>query len=275
MMIWLLMAVGKYTLVVLYAVFYDTRGIVIYPVEIVEVQLSFYWFSLVFHYLNTYFHDIAGTRSELTDISPVLSCLFVAHMISAYIMRFGLNLHYIYSYFGSFLAIIVIPLPIISFLYRRYRKAQKNVQVPAIKVKNSALQNPVAEAFVQQYPSIRTFVYNHLRENQTARCLFLHRRRRDEKPDLYEDILLEIPVDLKSLQPLPGQERVTNYLFQTTHEASAVLEQPLDEAWHPLALEKPLDADTLEKMDYLIPRYPSLLDKPLPLVIRNFQVEEL
>lgn len=259
----------------------------VYPAWLWEVFFSFYWFSFVFKSLNKKYFDVTQPRTFVWELKPLAGWVLIIHFFSAYFLTFailplmGISLlpRVLIAYLGSYLLTVSVPMQLALVLYPRFQKKLESERITAERIRSIALQSPSVQRFVERYPNYLTYVYDNVLKNQTATCLFLYRQPRAERDRLYEDIVLEIPIDMKSKTPVERRVKNTHYIFLNGAESSAVLHFPGDDSRGDQATGgshtpyPSLDEDTLRRFDSLMERFP-LLDKiPFPLAVRGVPYE--
>ncbi len=249
----------------------------LYPDWFLELHLAFFWFSGVFHSLTHEFHDISKKKSDFEkDMRWLMGYVFYAHVISALVLSLGLQVHFIAAYLGSLVVTVMLPTFTAKYFVHPYwKKRLKSERLTANTICEFASATETAQKFLRRFTPVEAFVFDHLRENQTATCLLLNRIERPERDGLFEDRILQIPVDLNQQIALDGNEKFIRYLFEDFEGQSAVLELDVPIEWQRIDFDQPLDSITLEQMDQAFPRYPSLQHAPLPIAIREVQYVHL
>lgn len=240
----------------------------VYPPWLVESMLAFFWFSAVFSSLKRKFCDVTHA-SYLWELAPIIGKLLIAHIFLSVVLRVAFNLHLLLAYGGGWLVAVYIPMQIVIYRYPKKKQRLEETQLTAEKLKKITQKSQAVQAFLDVFPSASFYVIDNAVKHKIATCVLMHRQLRKERDRLYEDITLEIPVDLKKRTPLDGKAKVSRYIFQSDEAASAVVELP-DLTVGQLSGELlPIDDFTLDKLDASFSRYPSLHDLPLPIATRQ------
>jgi len=247
------------------------RGAPLYPSWVVELHYAFFWFSGVFHSLRHEFHDITKKKSDFEqDMRWMVGYLFYAHILTALVLSLQFEIHVVIAYGGSLVVTIMLPIFIAKYLIHPYWKKRKRSEKQSPQtIAKIALATEVALEFAEKFNPIQTFVFDHLRENQTATCLLLHRCERPERNGLFEDRILQIPIDMKRKQAYTDNAKLIRYIFEDTEDQSAVIELEVPNNWQSIDFDQPLEAITLQQMDQAFPRYPTLHRAPLPIAVRQ------
>ena len=90
-----------------------------------------------------------------------------------------------------------------------------------------------------------------------------------------EDVLLELPVDMKTKQPLESNALSMRYIFESSENGSSIYHLDEGKSFEEYDLYARLDENTLNRFDSQIDRFPSLEAAPFPLAIRDRIYEEL
>lgn len=234
-------------------------------VWVLEIAATTFWFAMLFVLLKRAVWDITKRRTIYGNIKWLIIFFFFLHVVLAFILRFELHQSIFTAYPESFAACVVLPLILLPLYQYGVEKYGETARLPSERVFHIALQSGKAKDFVERYPACAVYVYNHSHHDLIGTCLFQHRRKRSERQELYEDILLEVLIDLKKRQPYNGKERYIHYLFQPYQEGSIVMELPDGESNE----SNILDETTLERFDQIINSFPSLDRYPLPIAIRR------
>ncbi len=232
---------------------------------LLEIPASLVWFVLLYRVLRWMIWDITAKRTFLWDIKSLIVWLFVLHIGVALMLRFGFHYSLFAAYPLSFVICVGLPLATLAAMEKRREHLRHQPRLGARQILDLARSCLPAQDFLSRYPLHAVYVFNHTRDHQAATCLFHHRRRRLERDDLFEDVLLEIGIDMRIRQALPDRVRFTRYLFQPYQEGSIVMElegEAGDE-------EEPISPDTLDRFDQILNRFPSLADDPLPIVLHR------
>jgi hypothetical protein len=234
-------------------------------VWVLEIAATVFWFATLFVFLKRAVWDITKRRTIYWNIKGLIIFLFFLHIALAFFLRFELHQSIFTAYPESFAACVVLPLILLP-LYR-YGSDQygKTVRLPSERICQIAYQSALVRDFMERFPACIVYVYNHSHHDLIGTCLFQHRRIRLEREDLYEDLLLEVLINLKKRQPYAGKERFIHYLFQPYQEGSIVMDLP-DRGW---TENDVLDEMTLARFDQIVNSFPSLARYPLPIAIRK------
>ncbi|RJP33339.1 MAG: hypothetical protein C4527_04620 [Candidatus Omnitrophota bacterium] len=241
----------------------------IYPPWLIELHLSFFWFSYVFSCLRRRFFDVTKKNVYKFNMRKLLGNLFFAHLVAANLLRFALGQGILVSYVGSLIGTIVIPLMAAFLIQPMLEKHAAKPRIRGADMKEIALQSATVKKFLSQFPQCKAFVFENENRHDVGTCIFLHRRIRPERNDIFEDVLVEIPIDLKKRMPLQGTEKYRRYIFALAEEGSCVLDLPCEGILERTILDTPLETFDLERFDSLLVRFPSLRDVPLPVAVRE------
>lgn len=238
---------------------------------IFEIVASLAWFVLLYVVLKHILWDYTRKRTFLWNIKPLVVTLFFLHIGIAFFLRFWLQISIINAYPLSFGFCVVVPTLMIPLLLKFQEILGHQNRLTGVKVREIAMQSPTAQEFVQTYPDSTFYVYHHTRNHRIGTCLIQHRNSRQERPALFEDLLLEIFVDLMRCKVIPGKERITHYLFQPYQEGSIVMELPEGDWRNPTVIPD----SVLLQFDQIMNTFPSLESYPLPLAVRKVAFEIL
>lgn len=258
-----------------------TRGerLIIYPAWLNEIMIGFYWFAFVYWFARL---RVANDekRSEYKEfIIEKTGVWFCVHVVSAYVFSFALLyqqpalVRYPVSYLGTFVLTMILPVLYYRYRFPRWQAKLESNQLSLSSLRKIALRCEDARRFVELFPSHRVFVYDNKVKNTVATCLLAHRTYRTERPDLQEEITLEIPIDIKKKRPVESGVKRSRYIFQTDDELGTVMHLHDTEQWDLHRSYDPLDQDTLRKFDTMINRFPSLRVTPFPLAVRKVPFE--
>ncbi len=279
MLLWLLIAIGiAGSLIANFTIigFVGAYGgqVELYPPWVVELHLNFYWFSYLFMAFNRKFFHVT-TQKDYSFLKPVFQYSYSLNLIASFMLRFAFNQSILVSYIATFVVLMWIPI-LLTILYRPYwEKRQESARIDEKQLKSIALQHEMAYRFTELYPDYKCFVIDYAVKNEVATCLFLHRRNRDDLPGLQEDVILEIPIDIKKKIPLKGREQIQRYIFRQGEGASAVMPLPMEDPFNTEEIVKPLDQYILDQFDTIFNRFPSLEITPLPIASRNTLYQEV
>jgi hypothetical protein len=256
----------------------------VYPAWLWEVLFSFYWFSFVFATLNKKYFDVTQPRSYVWELKPLAGWALSIHFVSAYLlslailplMGVALLPRVLIAYLGSYALSVAIPMQLAMMFYPRYQKRLESDRIPASQIRDMALRSPSAQQFTQRYPNYLAFVCDNAHKNKVASCLFLDRRSRPEREGFMEDIVLEIPVDMQTKEPIEDKIKTSHYVYRNGAEGCAVMHlSDKETTGDGDRAPEPLDFDLLRRFDSLMERFP-LLDKiPFPLAVRDTPHERI
>lgn len=234
-----------------------------------EIIASMFWFAFLFVFLKRVIFDFTKRRTLFWNIKPLIVFLFFLHIAVAVFLRFGLQQSIFTAYPFSFALCLVLPLILLP-LYVKGRDQYGNIaRLSPERIRDIALQSPAASDFLQRYPDCAIYVYNYTHKDLVGTCLLQHRCARPERPNLFEDILLEVLIDFPNRAPFAGKERFIHYLFQPYQDRSIVMELPEQDFREIVTL----DEMTLARFDQIINAFPSLDRYPLPIAIRKIPFE--
>ncbi|MFB3785008.1 MAG: hypothetical protein ACE15F_01425 [bacterium] len=232
---------------------------------LIEIPASLVWFILLYRALKWMIWDITAKRTFLWNIKSLIVLLFVLHIGVALLLRFGLHYSLFVSYPLSFAFGVILPLVTLTAVEKTREKRRYHPRLDARVILNLAQSCPPVKEFTRRYPIRAAYVFDHTRNHRVAACLFHHRRERPERADLFEDVLLEIEIDMRIRQALPDQTRITRYLFQPYQDGSILMELVGEAGDEKL----PLSQETLLRFDQILNRFPSLADDPLPIALHR------
>lgn len=259
-------------------------GVSVFPPWLWEILFSYYWFAALFSSMNKkYFGATQSAHPFIWDLKPFAAWLFVIHLISAYLLTFGilpwwnfsLFMRVLIAYPGSYAITFAIPIQIALVAYPRFLKKQKLPGSDPKAIQKLALQCELVQTFVGHFLEVRTFVCDHARKNQVATCFFAHRIPRSERPGLWEEAVVAVPVDINAQKALCKKVKVDRYLFQVEEERSTVFHLPVDDWLEAHSRPTPLEKDILDRFDTLFDRFPSMQEIPFPLALRQVPYERI
>ncbi len=242
---------------------------------ILEVGAALVWFALSFAILRRTIWDVTTRRTIMWDIKQVVGFLFVLHIAVAFLLRFYYKQDLLFSYLSPLVLFVAFPLITYPLLKTLFIKLSKSRRLSAERIKTIASNTNAAKQFLLKYPGSKIYIYDHDRNHQVGVCLLQYRRTRDERPDLYEDLLLEIPINLKQKRVVEGKENFMHYIFQPYREGSIIMELPDDipQIYNSSDESNSLDQQVLSHFDGIMNAFPSLEQSPLPIAIRNIPFE--
>lgn len=244
------------------------------PHWLVEILLSLFWFTYVFRMVNQRFFDITRPRSSLAEHKDFVGSCIMGHIVLAYLLSFillpvfGVSgfARILAAYGGSFFLALYLPLLVADYYLPYKEKQMETERVNPEELKVAALQDERARKFIQTYPEAQAYVFNHVKKNERGVCVFLYRRPRTELANLWEDITLEVPVHMDTLEPAREKVVLARYLHHTEDGQTAVLNLPAE---HDLLESNPtgsLSEETISQLDYQPYRYQSLEAAPFIVV---------
>ena len=273
MLAWVFTAIVVASSIIVCFIIFAFTGLCVYPAWLIELQIAFFWFSGVFRYVKHKILMEADKNYDQWDLKPFVGYLFVAHIMFTFFLRFVFRENVYIAYLGTFIVGVVLPASVAFALYPRWLKRQETTKFKPGDIKEMAMKSALALQFMACFPEAKIYVSGHARKHEVGFCLFLYRRKREERPALWEDVLLEVAVDLKRKTALAGREQAQRYIFETVEELSAVFSLPPEAVWDEQELAKPLEEDILKRFDTLLARFPTLSQAPLPVVSRNLPYE--
>jgi hypothetical protein len=258
-------------------------GVNLFPLWLLEILFSFYWFAGLFFSLNRKFFDVTKDRTYIWDLKPMLGYVFSIHLVTAYVLSFGIiplfNAHWglrlLIAYPVCYVFTFAIPMQLAVIYYPKFLKKMEEERIDPKVIRNIALQCNAAQAFTYAFPDYKSYVCDNAFKNQYASCLFVHRKHRPEYEGVSEDAVIEIPVDMSSRQPQCTRIKTQRYMFQIQNDKSAVYQLPCDDIIKQHQDNAPLDENIMEKFDASFYRFPSLLDAPFSLAIRDAAFEQV
>lgn len=277
MMFKLFVSVVIVCLFVTHFIIFAFTGMVVLPFWFFEVLLGFFWFLSILGQLNNKYCDISRPESDLWKLRPLIPWIITINVVTTYLLRFLILPAFtssivemmVIAYFGSLIFTVVIPMEVAKIVYPLWEKRQESEQFDPQKLKEIALKSQTARHYSTQFPHFKTYVFDYAVRNDVATCLFLHRRDRFDRPGMQEDITLEIPIDLKQKIPLENSEKISRYVFHTNDTSSSVLQIPDFDLSRVDTIDEPLDSFTLDQFDTLMSRFPSLVEVPFSLALRD------
>ncbi len=285
MMIWIFFAVviagsliAQYTISAFVVVYGGALGIQagnisLYPPWLVELHISFFWYSWVFSALNRRLFDITKKNTYKWDVKSYVGKLFFAYLVISNTLRFALGFDILISYLITLLVVIVIPLYLAFLFHPVMERHEAKSRITGKEMKEIALKNPLACQFMAHYPQSKTYIFENQNKHDIGTCILLFRREREERNEIWEDILLEIPIDMKKKEPLNGSEKFHRYIFSHAEEGSCVLELSPEGILERDVIDKPLEKFDLDRFDSLFARFPPLQEIPLPIAVSGESYE--
>jgi len=248
-------------------------GRVAYPPGLIEFHFLFYWYSTVVRQLNLSYCDITKKNADEGEMRYWAEKTVNAYIVLSLLARFVLRQNLLVSYIFPLIPVIILPMLFVQHILPRKRRIYENKYYDVKTIKEAALKSPEAQAFLRRFGSCQTYVFHHAWRNEIATCLFLHRRRREERPELYEDIALETSVHLKTNKNMEGWEKISRYLFQIREDKSAVVEISRHQRMEELPMDEPLDPIVWDQLESSFERYDSLREVPLALAVNPTHYE--
>ena len=269
MLLWTFVAVIVAAILILCTTFEAVaRGqIVILTPWMKEVLASFFWFSAVFRTMNYTYKDLAEQRDYMAGRQRLIGILIVLHVVSVYLARFALNQSLLVAYLGTLFLFAVIPLYGFYFIFPLVEKHRHTARVSAKTLHQLALFTREAQEFIHHFPRHETFVVGHSRKNLEAKCLFLYRHPRPELPDLWEDVVLEIPISLDKREVRFAGMQWSHYVFRNGEAGSTVVPLSVQGPLNESNLDAPLDPQVVVQFEIQPERYPRLVEVPLRLAV--------
>ncbi len=240
------------------------------PAPIVEIMLSAGFFVILFMVLRRVLFEYTKEGHPLFYYRRQIWILFLAHIAFIYLFRFAFNIEIFTAYFSSLLLLVVIPIVGICLYIPIKERRGERTGMDAGRIRQIALECEIALDFVKRFPKCRIYIYDHAAKNQYGKCLFLHRHKRPENETIFEDVILEVLVDMRSKQPALSERPYTRYIFQAEDFGSTVLELPCSDIPD---LDRPLDESILNRFNGVLGEFPSLDSAPLPIASRQTAYE--
>ncbi|MBZ0258005.1 hypothetical protein K8I31_18210, partial [bacterium] len=226
----------------------DTSGYQLYPDWLVECHYAYFWFSAVLHYLLDHFSSKFEKYNPLQEIQWMVDKVLIAHIVTVIPLRlFGVPWQLAYG--GSLLVTVVAPVGFATWYYPRWLKKQETEVFDAKSIVKAAKKSDGVLRFLAMYPAVSQYVFDNKLRNQNAVCLIQMRRSRPERDGLMEDILLQIPVDLKTLQPIEKELKFSRYLFYQVDERTSAFHLPDPSLDDVNSFDDPPDEFSLDKID--------------------------
>jgi len=284
MLVWLYFFVVLTISLVMFGLFYSiSKGEVSVPAWLVEVMISFFWFSVVFKVLKDRYFDPTRPSPAPQILQSMVGCCFLGCVAIAYGLSLGFLpwftdsvMHRILlAYLGGLAVVVYAPMAVAEFWYPRWARKQESVSARGEEIYALALECPAVKRFTALFPGCRVFVFNNKVKNVEASCLLAFRRERKERPGLWEEISLEVPVDWRARRAAASRIKPDRYIFQTGEEGSAVMHLSEPENWEVHANSTPLDEALLETFDRMVNRYPPMDKLPFRLAIHPVEYEEI
>ncbi len=244
----------------------------IYPSWLLECHYAYYYFSAVLAFLLDKFSSPFLSKNYMQDIQWMVDKVFIAHIVTVIPMRL-LGVYWLAAYGGSLIVAVVIPVAFAWWYYPRWLKKQESEVINAESMVEIAKQSQVTQTFLEMFPAARIYVFDNKARNDRATCLFLMRRERIERDNLLEDVLLQIPIDLKQQAPIEKDARFLRYLFYEENGAASAFHLPEPTLDNPDSFDAPPDRFSLDKIDSAPSRHPSLKDAPLPIAAREVEFQ--
>lgn len=230
-----------------------------------ELHVMYFWFSLIFLLIAGLYKNYAQKHDFLRGKQYFMGWLFTLYVAAVMVLRFAFEVDVMLAYGLPILFCIIIPFN--SFFIRHSiitERLEKNKIAPDWLYK-IVIESSRALSFLQCFPDAKAYAFQLEQKHSDAKCIFVHRRKRDERPEMYEDIVLEVTVNTNTNPPQIAQEECSRYLFHDGEEGSAVIHlYPVNE----IKIEtfnQPLEYITLTQFDSAFERYPLLGHLPLAL----------
>lgn len=252
----------------------DTSGYQLYPDWLVECHYSYFWFSAVLYCLLDHFSSKLDRYNILEDLQWMVDKVLIAHIVTVVPLRL-LGVPWQLAYGGSLFVTVAAPVGFATWYYPRWLKKQEAEVFDAKSIVEAAKKSDGVLRFLAMYPTVSQYVFDNKLRNQNAVCLMQMRRLRPERDGLMEDILLQIPIDLKTLQPVEKDLKFSRYLFYEQEDRSSAFHLPDPTLDDVNTFDDPPDAFSLDKIDSALYRHPSLMDAPLPIAAREIEHEKV
>lgn len=274
--IWSIVAIVNLVVMVLAAVMmvrgYGDQGI---PGWFIELQVSYFWHSFVFLICARLYSIHAERHLFLRGKQLFMGWLFTFYVAVVLILRFQMDVYYLVAYPVPVVVCIYIPLYLYLAVYPVYARRADLVKINPKRLIQLAKESFQVRAFLQCFADVKMYAYQIERKHHEAKCVLMHRRQRDERDGLFEDIVMEVTIDMDAKPPEIVQEELTRYLFLEGEEGSAVIHLETDHDIRLEAFEKPLEKMSLMQIDTAFERYPLLGDLPLVLTTVNGAYQEV
>ncbi|MEW6236608.1 MAG: hypothetical protein AB1656_14585 [Candidatus Omnitrophota bacterium] len=248
-------------------------GLVAYPPWLIETHFLFYWYSFIVRQLNLSFCDITKKNTDEGELRNWAEKTVTAYIVLSLLARFVLRQSILVSYIFLLIPVILLPMLFVQYILPRRRIRYDNNYYDAKTIKEAAMISAEAQAFLLRFNSCQTYVFHHAWRNEIATCLFLYRRRRKERPELYEDIALETAVHLKTQKNIEGWEKISRYLFQIIDDKSAVVEISRHRRMEELPMDEALNPIVWDQLESSFERYDSLREIPLAIAVNPTHYE--
>jgi len=244
------------------------------PIWLVELILSIGWFIFQYFFIKWIIRLSILSKGYFQEYKTLLVWGYQAQIIAATILRLYVlrdaNIAYFHklgiSYLGTCVVFLALPMAGIWIFHPLFHPKKEGMKWDAKTIKKIALQCVQAQQFCEQYPNCRVYVFEHAIKDRYVQSVFAQRLRRHEREGLFEDRLLEIPVDWKKRTVWEEEIRSRRYIFQSGENGSAVLELLAEEPWP--RKDEPLEEEWLQRFDDSFNRFPSLDSAPLPAAIQ-------
>ena len=246
-----------------------------------ELFFAFYLFSLLFYTLDMRFGVIGDkfSKEELIhqyEISRIYhwGFMFAIPAYFALIVWFhksdsfqnasltGLRL---LAFVGLSVVCIVIPSIVYGILRPLHRYHGERERLSPKKIVDIAKTNESFSRFVSGNPGSRIFVQNSAHRYRFARVCAAIRESVEGAPDVKQESVLEIQVDMRKKKPVEESEVFQTYLFRPEEEGFSVLVLPTTLADWQSGKTYTIDEPTLARLDTVPPRFPALDRFPLPI----------
>ncbi|MEW6236910.1 MAG: prepilin-type N-terminal cleavage/methylation domain-containing protein [Candidatus Omnitrophota bacterium] len=249
------------------------------PLWLVELILSIGWFAFQYFFIKWLIRLSILSKGYFQEYKTLLVWGYQTQIVAAYILRFYVlrdaDIAYFHklgiSYLGTYVIFFVLPLAGIWIFHPLFHPKKEAAKWDAKTVKKIALQCVQAQKFYERYPKCRIYVFDHPLKDRYVHCVFTQRIRRHEREDLFEDRLLEVPVDWKKRTVWEEEIQQRRYIFQSGENGSTVLELPAGDSYP--RKEEPLEEESLQRFDDSFNRFPSLDSAPLPAAIQRSPYE--
>ncbi len=256
-----------------------------------ELFFAFYFFALLFYILDMRFGVIGErfSREELIhqyEISRIYHWGFMFAIVAyfALIVWFhrsdsfenesltGLRL---LSFVGVSVVSIVIPSIVYGILRPLHKYHGEKERLAPKRIVDIAKTNESFLRFVSENPGSRIFVQDSAHRYRFARVCAAVRESVEGPPDVKQESVLEIQVDMRKKKPVEESEVFQTYLFRPQEEGFSVLVLPATLADWQSGQTYNIDEPTLARLDTVPPRFPALDRYPLPIASAKKEAVEV
>lgn len=228
------------------------------PGWMVELLMSYFWHSFVFVICARLYMKQADRHEFLRGKQLFFGWLFTIYLSVVLVLRFVLDVDYRFAYTVPIVVCVYFPFYVYLMWYPVYAKKADLARISPKRLLGLVKESPQVQAFLRCFADVKAYAYQIERKHHEAKCVFMHRRKREERDEMYEDIVLEVAVDLDAKPQRIVREELTRYLFQEGEEGSAVVHLPSEHEICVDAFQQPLEEIRLIQIDTAFERYPLL-----------------